>query len=152
TLKVVRIDGATLLRYLEHSARYYHSYPAEGGIINQGIPGYNYDMVSGVSYVVDLSRPPGSRILQLTYQGQLVGPGDSFTLALNNYRQSGGGGYTMLAGLPVVYDRDQSIRELLVDAVRQAGALRAGEFFQESWRIIPPEAARQAREAFEPRR
>ena len=151
TLKVVRIDGATLLRYLEHSARYYHSYPAERGIVNQGIPGYNFDMVSGVSYVIDLSQPQGSRILQLTYQGRLVGPEDSFTLALNNYRQGGGGEFGMLASLPVVYDRDQSIRDLLVDAVRETGALRAADYFRESWRIIPPEAAAQAREAFEPR-
>ena len=152
TLKVVRIDGATLHRYLEQSATYYHTFSATGRIVNDSIPGYNFDIVSGVSYVIDLSRPAGSRILQLTYQGRLVAPGDNFTLALNNYRQSGGGGFAMLAGLPVVYDRDEGIRDLVTDAVRQAGLLRSVDYFRDSWRIIPPEAAARAREAFEPRR
>ena len=39
-------------------------------------------------------------------------------MALNSYRQSGGGGYDMLRGAPVVYDKDERIAELLIDAVR----------------------------------
>jgi 2',3'-cyclic-nucleotide 2'-phosphodiesterase/3'-nucleotidase len=152
TLKVVRIDGATLHRYLEQSAWYYRTLAANQPIINDSIPGYNFDILSGVSYVIDLSQPPGSRILQLTYQGRLVTPRDQFTLALNNYRQGGGGGFDMLAGLPVVYDRNESIRDLVSDAVRQTGRLRTADFFRDSWRIIPPEAAARAREASEPRR
>ncbi|MBI3981784.1 MAG: 5'-nucleotidase C-terminal domain-containing protein [Gemmatimonadetes bacterium] len=152
TLKAVRIDGATLARFLEKSATYYYQFPGDGRIVNESIPGYNFDIVSGVSYAIDLSRAPGSRIVQLTYEGRLIEPTDTFTLALNNYRQGGGGGYDMLPGLPVVYDSDVSIRDLLVDAIRRAGTLRPADYFKESWRIIPPEAAVRAREAFEPRR
>ncbi len=148
TLKVVRIDGATLVQYLEHSARYFHIFRPGEPVINESVPGYNFDMVSGVSYALDVSRPPGSRVTQLTYQGQLVQPTDTFTLALNNYRQSGGGGYDMLAGLRVLYDRPESIRDLLVDWVRRAGPLRAADYFTDSWRVIPPEAAAVARRAF----
>jgi hypothetical protein len=42
---------------------------------------------------------------------------DSFTIAVNNYRASGSGGYSMLLGAPVVYDRGESIRNLLITDV-----------------------------------
>ncbi|MBI2538158.1 MAG: 5'-nucleotidase C-terminal domain-containing protein, partial [Gemmatimonadetes bacterium] len=149
TLKAVRIEGATLVRYLEQSAEYFRTFTAAGPVINDGIPGYNYDIVSGVSYAIDLTRPIGSRIIQVTYQGRLVQPADTFTLALNNYRQGGGGGFEMLQGLPVVYDRGENIRDLLVEAVRAARTLRVADYFTDSWRIIPPEARERLRRAFD---
>lgn len=151
TLKVVRIDGASLRRYLEKSAEYFLTYQPGQPIINQAVPGYNFDIVSGVSYVLDLSRPPGSRVLQLTYQGRQVSPADTFTLALNNYRQAGGGGFDMLVDLPLVHDRGENIRDLLAEAIRTERVLRTQDYFTESWRLIPPDALAQARRAFESR-
>ena len=136
TLKAVRIDGERLEAYLERSASYFRGAGSRAPI-NDSIPGYNYDIVSGVRYVIDLRRPVGSRIRQLTYRGRLVTPNDTFTLALNNYRQGGGGGFEMLVGLPVVYDAGENIRDLVVSAIRDAETLRADEYFEDSWRIIP---------------
>jgi 2',3'-cyclic-nucleotide 2'-phosphodiesterase/3'-nucleotidase len=149
TLKAVRIDGATLARYLERSAEYFLTYTPGGSLINDRIPGYNYDIVSGVSYAIDLTRAVGERVLQLTYRGRLVQPTDTFTMALNNYRQGGGGGFDMLKGLPVIYDRGENIRDLLIEEVRSAGTLRVSDWFTDSWRIIPPEARERLRRASE---
>ena len=66
--------------------------------INDSVPGYNFDVVHGAEYVLDLSRPVGARVRDLRVDGRPVAPGDSFTLALNSYRQEGGGGYAMLRG------------------------------------------------------
>lgn len=147
TLKAVRIDGATLVRYLEQSARYFRPFAAAGPAINDNIPGFNYDMVSGVSYAIDLTRPVGERILQVTHRGRLVQPTDTFTMALNNYRQGGGGGFEMLKNLAVVYDRGENIRDLLIEEVRSARTLRVSDWFTDSWRIIPPEARERIRRA-----
>ncbi len=147
TLKGVRIDGTRLKAYLEQSSSYFRTYRPGQRIINDSIPSYNFDIVSGVSYTIDLSQPVGSRILQLSYQGRLVQPTDTFTLALNNYRQGGGGGFRMLAGLPVVYDRDENIRDLLIEATRKADTLNADAYRDNSWRIIPAEAAAAVRAA-----
>jgi 2',3'-cyclic-nucleotide 2'-phosphodiesterase/3'-nucleotidase len=149
TLKAVRIDGATLARYLERSSEYFLTHTPGGSLINDRIPGYNYDIVSGVSYAIDLTRAVGERVLQLTYQGRLVQPTDTFTMALNNYRQGGGGGFDMLKGLPVIYDRGENIRDLLIQEVRSAGTLRVSDWFADSWRIIPPEARERIRRASE---
>ncbi len=53
---------------------------------------------------------------------------DSFTLAVNSYRQTGGGGYTMLRDAPVVYDKGERIPELLIDAVRTRSPLDPAQY------------------------
>ena len=150
TLRAVRIDGAKLKAYLEQSARYFNRYVPGAPIINDSVPGFNFDIVSGVQYAIDLTQPVGSRIVQLTYDGRLVLPTDTFTLALNSYRQVGGGGFTMLEGLPVVYDHGESVRDVLTDAIRQAGTLDASRYPANGWRIIPPDAAQAVHAAFAP--
>jgi len=138
TLRAVRITGRQLRDYLEYSARYYRTpaSPTAPLETDPQIPGYNFDIVSGVDYTIDVSRPIGSRITRLEYKGRPVTDADSFTMALNNYRQTGGGGYSMLSGAPVVYDRQQEIRQLLIDEVRAKGTLRQRDYFTPSWTLI----------------
>jgi len=64
---------------------------------------------------------------------------------LNNYRQGGGGGFTMIAEAPVVYDRQEDIRELLIEEVRRRGTIRPEDYFRENWRIVPAEAVEAIR-------
>jgi 2',3'-cyclic-nucleotide 2'-phosphodiesterase (5'-nucleotidase family) len=140
TLRAVRISGAQLRAYLEQSARYFRPNGAGGADIDPGIPGFNYDMVSGVDYTIDVSRPIGQRITQLDFQGRAVAPADTFTMALNNYRQTGGGGFDMLRGAPVVYDEQVEIRQALIDEVRRTGTLVPADYFHPNWRIVPSSA------------
>ncbi|HET7614356.1 MAG TPA: 5'-nucleotidase C-terminal domain-containing protein, partial [Gemmatimonadaceae bacterium] len=138
TLRAVRITGKQLRDYLEFSSRYYPtpSSPTAPLAPDPRVPGYNFDIVSGVDYVIDVSRPIGSRITRLDFKGQPVKDTDTFTMALNNYRQTGGGGYAMLAGAPVVYDRQQEIRQLLIDEVKARGTLRQSDYFVPNWRLV----------------
>jgi len=138
TLRAVRITGKQLREYLEFSSRYYRTTASTTAPLETDpqIPGYNFDVVSGVDYVIDVSRPIGSRITRLDYKGAPLRDSDSFTMALNNYRQTGGGGYAMLSGAPVVYDKQQEIRQLLIDEVKQRGVLRQADYFTSNWRIV----------------
>lgn len=148
TLRAVKISGQQLREFLEHSARYYRSYAPGQPLINDSVPGYNFDVVSGVVYNIDLSRPAGQRIRGLAYEGKLVQPTDSFTMAVNSYRQAGGGGYSMLARAPIVYDKGEDIRELLVNEIRRVGTLQSAAYLKPSWAIIPDSARAAARAAF----
>ena len=138
TLRAVRITGKQLRDYLEFSGRYYRTAASPTGPLESDpqIPGYNFDIVSGVDYVIDVSRPIGARVTRLDYKGARVRDTDSFTMALNNYRQTGGGGYAMLSGAPVVYDKQQEIRQLLIDEVKQRGVMRQSDYFTPNWRIV----------------
>src|SRR5437773_6378713 len=150
TLRAVKISGQQLREYLEHAARYFNTYEpgAPRTIINDSVAGYNYDVVSGVTYNIDLSRPAGLRIRGLAYNGKIVQPSDTFTMAVNSYRQAGGGAYTMIAHAPVIYDKGEDIRELLVDEIRRARTIQAATYLHPSWAIIPEAARAAARAAF----
>lgn len=141
TLRAVRISGAQLKAYLERSAEFYQTDSAGHVQLNPDMPGYNFDMVSGASYVIDLSRPVGSRIRDLAVGSKPVTPSDSFTMAVNSYRQEGGGGYTMLKGAPVTYDRGENIRDLLVEKLRALGTIDPARYTADNWRIAPPALA-----------
>ena len=140
TLKAIRINGKQLREYLEFSNRYYMSVDTSGSIpkliVDPKIPGFNYDIIAGADYAVDLTKPIGSRITSLSVKGRPVADNDTFTLALNNYRQSGGGGYAMIRGAPVVYDRQQDLRQLLIDEVAARKTIRPSDYFKQNWRLI----------------
>jgi 2',3'-cyclic-nucleotide 2'-phosphodiesterase (5'-nucleotidase family) len=146
TLMAVRISGAQLREYLEKSAEYYLPCADPGceRVTNPGVPGYNFDIVTGVSYTLDISRPVGQRVVRLEREGRPVRADESFTLALNNYRQGGGGGFAMLSEAPVIHDRGESIRDLLVADLAARGTLRVDELDRSDWRVVPESLAARA--------
>jgi 2',3'-cyclic-nucleotide 2'-phosphodiesterase (5'-nucleotidase family) len=139
-LKVIAIDGRQLREYLEQSARYYRMNANGVAAIDSMVPGYDFDIVAGVDYTLDLSRPVGERVTRLERGGKPVAPSDRFTLALTDYRQSGGGNFAMLAGAPVVSDKPLEIRQLLFDEIKRAGTLRPDDYFVRNWHIEPSSA------------
>src|ERR1035437_1597006 len=144
TLRVVRISGEALKAFLEQSAQYFRVTGSAGESrvsANPAIPGYNYEIVTGADYTIDLSRQLGERITGLSYRGKPVRKNDSFTIALSNYRAEGSGGYAMLRGAPVVYDRQQDIRQLLIDEVARRGTLNPADYFTRNWSLLPPSRA-----------
>jgi 2',3'-cyclic-nucleotide 2'-phosphodiesterase / 3'-nucleotidase len=137
TLTKIELTGKQLKDYLETSARYFKPYQPGAPIFDETIPAYNYDMVSGVSYAIDVTKPQGSRIVGLTYQGELVADGQKFTMALNSYRQNGGGGFSMLREAPVQENYFTEIRELMIDYVKDAKVLSPEKVHESNWRILP---------------
>ncbi len=152
TLRAVRITGKQLRDYLEFSSRYYRTVGTPEyarSPLDPTIPGYNFDIVAGADYTLDISKPIGSRVTRLEVKGVPVKDSDSFTMALNNYRQTGGGGYAMLSGAPVVYDHQEEIRDLLIAEVRRRGTLRPEDFAQRNWELVPASAADAAYRAMQ---
>lgn len=138
TLAVLEVTGQQLKDALEHSAKYYKSYEAGkplSELINEKIPGYNFDIAEGVTYELDISRPVGQRIQNLRFQDQPLGPSKKLRLATNNYRVNGGGGYTMYQNAPVVYRSGEEIRELIIDWVERNKTVPTTP--NDNWRIVP---------------
>lgn len=142
TLRAIKLTGLELREFLEHSSLYYRTVGEDGkvpanGIIDRSVAGYNFDMVTGVDYVLDIRQPPGKRVTKLLFRGQSVQPTDTFTMAVNNYRQSGGGGYSMLANAPVIYERDTDIRQLIIDEIERSRDVDPSRYFTANWTIEP---------------
>lgn len=55
---------------------------------------YNYDSAAGINYVVDVSQPAGKRVsIYSMADGRVFNPDSTYTVAINSYRGSGGGGH-----------------------------------------------------------
>ncbi len=157
TLGGVLVTGRELKDYLEHSARYFVQVP-EGSTFDpskvnakydgatRGIPDYNYDALTGLRYRIDVSKPVGSRIVGLSYpDGRPLGDGDKLILAVNNYRQNGGGGFPHMGGnARVVYDEQQEIRQLLIDYAQNAKTIDPAVFFERNWEVVTSSSAASA--------
>jgi 2',3'-cyclic-nucleotide 2'-phosphodiesterase/3'-nucleotidase len=132
----IRVTGEQLKRYLEHSARHYaRSWDPE--LYNRDVPFYNFDMVDGVSYALDLGQPVGSRILNLSYRGKPVTPDQAFTMAITTYRLYGGGGYMAaigFTGAPELITKAFQ-RNLLLEYVLGHATLNPAP--TNTWRTIP---------------
>ena len=85
---------------------------------------------------IDLAQPVGSRITKLTYDGVDVDPAARFVVAINNYRQSGGGGFPGVTDAPVVYNAQLEIRQTIIDWVTDKGVIDPVEFTNYDWRLV----------------
>jgi len=148
TLRAVRISGAQLRAYLEQCARYFYADSTGRVATNRFVPAVHYDVLAGAQYTIDLSRPPGSRITRLEVRGRPVAPTDFFTLALGSSRQLGSGNFAMLAGAPVVYDKDEPIRGLIAAEIRRRHTLSGEVVAGADWSLAPAELAARARAVF----
>jgi len=138
TLVVLEVTGQQLKDALEHSAKYFRPYVSgktAAELVDEKIPAFNFDIAEGVNYTLDISKPIGQRIQNLTFRGQPVKPEQKLRLATNNYRVNGGGGYTMYKDAPVVYRSSEEIRELIIDWVEKHKTVPAEP--TNNWRLVP---------------
>jgi 2',3'-cyclic-nucleotide 2'-phosphodiesterase / 3'-nucleotidase len=136
-LYTVEMTGAQLKDALEHAASFFPAWPVPAGQ-DVRLPGYNADSGQGVSYVIDLTQPVGQRIRDLTFHGAPLSADQKLRVAINNYRYTGGGGYSVYQGLPIVYRSNDEISELLVDYLARAKTIPV--VADGNWKIEPPEA------------
>ncbi|HKB64429.1 MAG TPA: 5'-nucleotidase C-terminal domain-containing protein, partial [Pyrinomonadaceae bacterium] len=137
TLVTLELTGQQLKDALEHSAHYFREYqPGKSlaELVDQRIPGYNFDMAEGVSYELDVAKPFGQRIQNLKFKGQPLAPSQKLRVVTNNYRVNGGGGFTMYKDAPVVYRSSAEVRELIIDWVERNKVIPTQA--DNNWRII----------------
>ncbi|MGW1246020.1 bifunctional metallophosphatase/5'-nucleotidase [Streptomyces sp. NPDC002535] len=141
TLEARLMTGAQLKDYLEFSARYYVQTPAGAPVDTakltnaDGIPDYNYDAVSGLTYDIDIARPAGSRIVNLSFEGKPLDPAAKFVLAVNNYRASGGGAFPHVAGAQQLWANSDEIRNTIIQWVQAKGTVDPSLFASVGWKL-----------------
>jgi 2',3'-cyclic-nucleotide 2'-phosphodiesterase / 3'-nucleotidase len=140
TLEAVVLTGAEVKAYLEYSAKFFVTLAPDAPvnpatISDPSIPDYNYDVLSGVDYDIDISKPIGSRITRLQINGADVDPAAQFVVAVNNYRRSGGGNFPGIVKTQV-YNEQKEIRQLLIDWAQAKGAIDPADFFVKNWQLV----------------
>ncbi|NYF59101.1 bifunctional metallophosphatase/5'-nucleotidase [Micromonospora purpureochromogenes] len=142
TLEAVVLTGAEVKAYLEYSAKYFVTLPVGAAvdpatISDPAVPDYNYDVISGVDYDIDISKPVGQRITRLVLAGTETPVADTaqFVIAVNNYRRSGGGNFPGIVKTQV-YNEQQEIRQLLIDWAQAKGTIDPADFYVPNWKLV----------------
>lgn len=145
-LRGVLLTGAQLRRHLEHAARFFAGVEpggrfdpdtmTGGGAPGYAFPDYLFDTAWGVGYDIDLTRPLGRRIRNLTWpDGRPVADEELLVAAVSGYRSNGGGAYPDIATAPVVAQVDTDLRDLLVDWIRERGTVDPATLPRGGWRL-----------------
>ncbi|MEU0190318.1 5'-nucleotidase C-terminal domain-containing protein [Streptomyces afghaniensis] len=141
TLEARLMTGAQMKAYLEFSANYYVQ-TAPGAPVDpakltnaNGTPDYNYDVVSGLSYEIDIAKPAGSRVTNVRFEGQPLADDAKFVFAVNNYRANGGGNFPHVAAAPVLWSNSEEIRNTMIAWVKAKGSIDPAGFAAVDWRL-----------------
>ena len=149
-LKAVKVNGAQLKDWLERSAGQFNQISPGGqeqSLVNPAFPSYNFDVIDGVTYSIDVSQPSrfdgkgvladanASRIADLNYQGRPVGAADVFVVVTNNYRAGGGGGFAGADGTTIVLDAPDANRDVIIRYLGQSGTVDPKA--DANWRFRP---------------
>lgn len=132
----IAVTGAEIAEWLERAATIFTHLPNDGQIhplIDPAMPGFQFDIIAGLDYRIDLSRPaafdifgrpqphPG-RVTELRHAGRDLRPEDRFLLVTNSYRMCGGPLYA-----PLTADKICLLPEAARIRVRDVVAYQMGD-------------------------
>ncbi|WP_052941349.1 bifunctional 2',3'-cyclic-nucleotide 2'-phosphodiesterase/3'-nucleotidase [Chromobacterium subtsugae] len=132
TVQAVKVSGADVKNWLERAAQMFNSVDptssAPQELINSAFQVFNFDVMYGVQYQIDVSQPVGSRIVNLTYDGQPIDPSQQFIVATNNYRASGGGNFPGIDGTKTIIQAPDANRDVLIAYIKANGDLGRAQY------------------------
>jgi 2',3'-cyclic-nucleotide 2'-phosphodiesterase/3'-nucleotidase len=138
TIRAVRITGAQLKGWLDRSAGMFLQIKAgskDQRLLNPEFPPYNFDVIDGVTYKIDLSQPSrfnakgdlldanATRIIDLAHEGAPVTDDMEFIVATNNYRAGGGGDFPGADGTTIIFEGPDTNRDIIVRYIAEQGTV-----------------------------
>jgi 2',3'-cyclic-nucleotide 2'-phosphodiesterase/3'-nucleotidase len=133
TVNAVLVTGAELKEWLEWSAGQFKQIDAASKekqeLINYDFPTYNFDVIDGVTYQIDVAQPPkydangvlknegSKRIVNLQFEGKSIKADQKFVVATNNYRASSSK-FANPDGKRIILASPDENRQVVIDYIR----------------------------------
>lgn len=148
-LQAVKIKGSDLKNWLETAAKQFARIDPAATAEQDLVPSYgtiyNYDVFyaenNALQYQIDVTKPAGSRIVNLTYQGKPVAETDDFIVATNDYRAGGGGNFPGIDGSKTIIKSPDANQAVVSNYLQKIGAATgkvtlAANGGARSWRFV----------------
>nr|WP_235561078.1 bifunctional 2',3'-cyclic-nucleotide 2'-phosphodiesterase/3'-nucleotidase [Bacillus sp. FJAT-28004] len=133
TVNAVLVTGAEIKEWLEWSAGQFKQIDAASKekqeLINYDFPTYNFDVIDGVTYQIDVAEPPkydatgvmknesAKRIVNLQFEGKPIKADQKFVVATNNYRASSSK-FANPDGKRIILASPDENRQVVIDYIR----------------------------------
>lgn len=119
TLCTLAVPGSSLLMALETVASYLELDADRNPVVSTKflhpkVEHFNFDYFAGLTYVADLNKPVGQRIGLVEVNGTPLDRAKTYTVAMNNYRTTGAGGYDVYADCDLLKEEPVEISELII--------------------------------------
>lgn len=150
TVNAVLITGAEVKEWLEWSAGQFNQIDpkstAEQELVDYDFPTYNFDVIDGVTYRIDVTQPAkydakgnllnekASRIVDLAFEGKPIDPEQKFVVASNNYRASSSK-FANPDGKRIILAAPDENRQVVIDYIRTGGTINPSA--DNNWSLAP---------------
>lgn len=126
TIYVGKLNGEQIIQWLETAGQNFNQIDVnaneEQHIVNYDFRAYNFDIIEGINYVYDISKPVGERVVEATYNGKPLTKDMEFLIVTNNYRGSGGGGFPNIAD-NIILETTEINREIIIKYIQEKGTV-----------------------------